>query len=321
MAAQPAESADKSGFIGKIERLSKTRQSKALSRSTNTHVIDEVVQQLPLWREEYRGLPNALARSALFSAQHGAGTRPRLDRQEITALSNIRVVYTGESLYQDDASVFMQLLHEARMHPLGDRVQFSGYAMLRALRWSVGGEGYARLSRCIERLKANMVRITMDNGKNGRITYGSSLILHFKAAEQLGEDENSPNYSKWEVQLDPAISTLFDSRGYSLIEKAQRDQINSRASLTLWMHSFLSTHRHPLPISVERYHELSGSPIKTTYHFKRKLQDALDRLVEIGFLIDYNVSSGNLVHVTRNTFSILGTTPDDEPPEALLKLG
>jgi len=67
------------------------------------------------------------------------------------------------------------------------------------------------------------------------------------------------------------------------------------------LHSFLSSHREPLAISVQKYAELSNSGIKETKHFKQALQKALMRLTTAGFLLDWQISEGSdIVRVIRN---------------------
>ena len=133
-----------SGGNRALEIVAKLRsKSQGRSPETNTTV------QLPLWSETSRGLPNALARGAIFSARNPNEPRFLIKGEAIASLSNIQVAYRGEDLRQDDSSVFMNLLHIARTQPLGNCVYFTGYSMLMALRWGVNGPAYEKLKECI----------------------------------------------------------------------------------------------------------------------------------------------------------------------------
>jgi hypothetical protein len=93
---------------------------------------------LPLWPNGVRGIPNAIARSALFNvASLRKGERKNYRQREISALNGISITYTGEELRQDDEDVFLQILHLARTHDLGTEVQFTGHSLMTTLMWTI----------------------------------------------------------------------------------------------------------------------------------------------------------------------------------------
>ncbi len=98
--------------------------------------------QLPLWAPRKRGLPNPLARCALFTAS--GKTEPRIDfkRSVIASLEGYEIAYTGEELRQDDQDVFLQLVHVARQEDLGTQLQVTVHSILVALGWG-------RSERCL----------------------------------------------------------------------------------------------------------------------------------------------------------------------------
>lgn len=282
----------------------------AMKKADPTEIVDEILKkrqarkeaqlieaaQLPLWGENRRGLPNVLARSALFNSRRNLDTddarREFLRGTQIMSVASTVMTYRGEELRQDDSSVFMQLLHLAREQPMGERVYFTAYSMLRALNWCINGPSYTRLRECIERLAANTLKIQMRDGSKG---YGKSLVRAF----YWKDDVSGETLSRWCIEFEPEILALFGDSSYTLIEWQERGAIGSRSTLALWLHSFLATHREPLPISVKRYHELSASDCQKLFHFRAQLKRALDRLKEIGFVIDYSISEGDLVHIKR----------------------
>lgn len=251
-------------------------------------------RQLPLWGDAKRGLPNVLARSALFNARRNTDgdddPRVFMKGARIASLSNYEIEYRGEELRQDDASIFMQLLHLAREQPVGDRVHFTAYSLIKSLGWGISGATYKRLKECLERLAANTVKIQYRDQKAG---YGKSLIRAF----YWKDDASGEVLAQWCVEFEKEIVLLFGDAAYTLIEWHERRQIGSRATLALWLHSFLATHERPLPLSVEKYFELSESRCKRLYHFRGQLKAALERLKDIGFVEYYAINDGDLVEI------------------------
>jgi hypothetical protein len=247
--------------------------------------------QLPLWDDSLRGLPNALARSALFTCNR-TGERDFHKSLKVSSLSNINIVYRGVSLQQDDASVFMQLLHIAREKPLGSPVDFVAYHMMKSLGWSINSRSYARLRETIERLSATNLTVSADKGKVG---YGGSLVRAF-IWKRLDTDEP---LTHWQVLLEPGIVQLFQADTFTLMEWKERLQIGNRAVLAQWLHSYLCTHAEPIPLSVDKYYELSGSTAKRLYHFRSDLRKALERLIAIKFLKRFEITAKDIVVVER----------------------
>lgn len=249
--------------------------------------------QLPIWPEDLRGLPNALARSALFTVANARkGARKSLKRHEIATVKGIMVTYTGEELRQDDEDVFLQLLHIARMSPLGTEVEFTAWAMLGQLRWSRNTASYHRLAECIERLKATALAVTVELGAT-KETFSGSLVRKFR----LRETKEDTTHSKaWKVTLEREIVVLFGNIHYSRLDWDLRLTL---PPLAKWLHAFYSTHAEPYAYSVARLHKLTGSETKQLKQFRYKLKEALELLVHKGFLLHAEIDSDDLVQVGR----------------------
>jgi TrfA protein. len=256
------------------ERLQRVRsKSKALAplAASEPESIDN--RQLPLWPEKVRGLPNALARSALFCAGTPKIPRENLKQKEIYSIKGITIHYTGEELRNDDdEDVFLQVTHLARLQPLGERVEFSAHSMLKALRWDTGSAGYKRLRAVLTRLQATAVMVSADGMERG---YSGSLLRSF-AWDQ----------ARWSVELDPKIIRLFGSTQYTRLEWEQRMRL---APLAKKLHAYYVTHRDPYPLRVETIRDLCGSRIRELSQFRPTLRLALNRLVEVGFLESWNL--------------------------------
>lgn len=250
--------------------------------------------QLPLWPDDRRGFPNILARSALFSCSRDSVNREYFEKRTISTPKNSTIEYRGQELRQDDASVMMQMLHYARKYELGTEVEFTGYAFIKELGWSVNTASYDRLKECLERLSAtNLTASSVD----GRVGYGGSLVRKFTWRDSATKEP----HRKWRVTLEPEIVRLFYNGSFSAIEWAERKKIGNRYLLALWLHSFYCSHsRECYPMHVSTYLELSGSRTKQVFHFRNELRKALERLVAIDFLASWDIDKkSDLVTVVR----------------------
>lgn len=265
--------------------------ASAANRRARGVVSAPVPLELPLWPEDKRGLPNSLARGALFTAAKD-NNREYFKGMKVLTLANVDIVYKGEELRQDDMSVLLTILHLARQRPLtkDDPVQFTAYSFLKEVGWTINGQEYKHLQECFDRLVANQVKVLADGGKAG---YAGSLIQSFEWRDSEGK-----SLSRWKVWFDPKIAGLFTQDSYTLMEWAERKKIGQRSPLALWLHSFLSTHREPIPISVAKYRELSGAKEKSLAGFRLRLKAALQRLKDAGMLYDFEIRN-DLVYVVK----------------------
>lgn len=261
-----------------------------------------VPHQLPIWPEQSRGIPNALARSALFTvANVRKGARDSLKRYTVASLAGIEITYTGEELRQDDEDALMQILHICRMQDLGTEVRFTAYSMLSELGWTKNSGSYKRLIDCLDRLKASSLSVTVDlPGGAGRVNYTGSLIRSFRWREA----SNDSPLREWTVLLEKEIIALFEPSSYSRVDWKIRLTLPPMAK---WLHSFFHTHQTPFPIKVETLHRLTGSKIAEMRKFRYKLKLALEDLVDRGFLVSAKIDPRtDLVIVERRRAIVQG---------------
>lgn len=252
--------------------------------------------QLPLWSERVRGLPNALARCALFTASSPRMPRTQYARTKIVSLQGAIIEYTGEELRQDDQDVFLQIVHLGRACPAGEFFVASGHQILVALGWGRGADRYDRLKATIGRLFEGSVWVTREDGRAG---YAGRLIDRLEWLDESGEGVAA----KWRFRLDPKIVTLFGSDSFSLIDWEQR---LSLGTLEKWLHSFYFTHRAPYAYKVEKLYELCGSKVKQLRQFRYMLKAALQSLCDVGFLESFSIdSASDLVSVRRRSPNVL----------------
>lgn len=268
---------------------------------TSSRALKEQIQ-LPMWPQDLRGLPNAFARSALFSVANVRSGGPRAvhRRKEIAALSGILIQYSGDELRQDDEDVFMQIVHLSRLQDLGLPVKFVAYSLLQELRWSTNSDSYKRLVDSLDRMTASSLSVTV-TVRGERENYTGSLIRSFRWKEPASESgSDTSSMREWEVMLEPEIVALFNSSSYSRIDWKMRLKLTP---LEKWLHSFYHSHARPYPVSVALLHKLTGSTISPSElrKFRYKLKKSLDRLVEIEFFLSAGIDpkTDNVV-VERN---------------------
>ena len=262
-----------------------THDSMATTRSKQSNAV-ALREQLPFWPNDQRGLPNCLARSALFTvANVRSGRREHLKRQLIKTMDGTTIHYTGSELRQDDEDCFMHILHVARMHTLGTEVRFTAHNMLVQLNWSPNSASYKRLVDCIDRLQATSISITVEDPTRGvRENYTGSLLRSFRWREMASE---AP-MREWVILLEPEIVALFSPTSYSQIEWKTRMSLGPMAK---WLHSFYHTLETPIPMQVPVMRDLMGSKAKELRQFRYKLRQALEQLVEQGFLTDAQIDT------------------------------
>jgi hypothetical protein len=272
-----------SELLLRVEQLRINARSRSEVDSISRVIADVV--QLPLWEERVRGLPNTLARSALFTSANRSMERENFKREKIASLRGVEILYTGEELRVDDGDVFLQITHLARQLPLGEIVEFSGYGLLKELGWTTSKGSYERLRDSINRLSSTTILITAD-GPNGpgEKGFGGSLIRKF----EWDHNANRGTSQRWRIWLEPEIVALFGRDAYTKIDWAQRLQL---PPLAKWLHQFYFTHAHPIGYKVETIKNLCGSRIAVLAKYRYKLREALELLIKVGFLLSYEIDA------------------------------
>lgn len=271
--------------------FAKKMAEQAIARQKNANSDQAILQVLlPLWDDDRRGVPNPIVRSGLFTVRN---TKQRaLLNETVASLSTYDVVYKGEELRQDDLSVWMALMTMARKQPIDMPIYFSGYELIKDLGWRMHSESYTRAKACIDRLKFTSLKIATSDLK---AMYAGSLIRDFAYAE-LDEKGNA----KWMVRLESKVAQMFLNETTTFLEWEQRKEIGPRASLTLWLHAYFSSHRDPFPITVAKIHELCKSEQLSMANFKIRVRQSLETLAspKVAFLAGYSIH-GDMVKVAK----------------------
>lgn len=285
-------------------------------KSTEAAQAERPPEQLmmPYWPDTIRSLPNELFRCELFNARNRQVPRQYIKQKELATYGPLTVIYTGEELRQvPDADVMLQLVHLARSYGPEEWITFKRKDMLDALGWGSSKKDYDRLLETLTRLNASTVRIHSDRvdelacqhrigegddasiGQDQQAGVAFSLISKFAYMGETGKPARV-----WKVKLDKELIALFADQQFTMVDWEIRRQLSPFGK---WLHSYLSSHRKPLPFKIEMVARTSGSTAVASGNlrdFTRKsLIPALDRLVEVGFLEHYVISESGSVSVTR----------------------
>ncbi|MFL9610983.1 plasmid replication initiator TrfA [Methylobacillus sp. Pita2] len=251
---------------------------------------------LPIWSDHKRGVPNVIARSALFRVGSTKTKREYLESQEIASYGKTgKITYTGFELRQDDADVFLQLIHLQRMSSFEDGVEFLTTPMLKVLGRSQNSIYTEKLKKCLVRLQATALVVESTEAEGRSIGYSGSLVSRFSWRDESGEPRRS-----WRVWFDPKIVSLFDWAAYSQFDWQTRIKLGPLAK---WLHLNYSTHKKPLPLKCETLMYACGSSMKQLKHFRQELNQAGRELVELGFLESFCIDPKRDVFVVARAIS------------------
>ena len=257
----------------KLERLGKNIEARESAK----------VYQFPLWGDPQRGVPNDLVRCALFVATKGIDGQYRED-VPVFSQAGLNVTYSGPSLTQDHLDVFEAIMHLAREMPEGNAVRFTAHGLLKLIGRSTGKSDHERLLRSLKHLAASVITIKR---KEGPVYWGSLLP----------EGAIYPEQGRYTVIINRQLIKLFE-RGFTVIEWQQRKAL-ARSPLAKHLQLWLASHEKPYPVSVQYLRDITGSQTKELRYFRRRLKDALNKLKEVGVLVDWHIDEDDKVHFVK----------------------
>lgn len=248
--------------------------------------------QLPLWPDVFRSIPNDLVRTALFNARNRRQPRQLFHKEPLAVVGDGSLAYSGTELRQDDLTVFLQLIHLARLQPAGQAIEVTHYAICKAIKWDTSGKGYARLQEVLDRLRVATLFI-----KSDRLDRRSSLNL-LSELESEGERAGKPTYR---FLIPAKLVQLFSDMQYTRIEWQQR--LDLRDGLATWLHAYYASHATPYPVKIATLIAGAGLAVTRQDDQIKAVTAALDSLVGVGFLASYKIV-GTLVHVARAVLTL-----------------
>jgi hypothetical protein len=250
--------------------------------------------QLKFWPDDRRGAPNALLRSALFSAGKPSNTRKLFKEHTLAVLGPCTIAYTGPQLYQPELDVWLELVHRCRLRPLGTETEFPVRSFLKALGRSTGKSDYKALVGTFRLLATTLIEVSARDEKGRVRGYMGHLVDSLEHNEATG---------RWRATLNPKVAGLFAPAEHTWLHVSARQALG-RSFLAKWLHGYFSTHRSPLPISLERVQDLSGSSTKQQLRdFRRSVRKALGEVAAVelaeGRVFEWRLDDDDLVHVHR----------------------
>lgn len=304
-----------STVAGKVAKARETasrleQQRKREAREQKKAELAALLEQgqLALWPDSERGLPNELARCAVFSAKNKKVARQVFlanDPLKIPVIGGGEVCFIGEELRQDDETVWMELVHRAK-EARSEWIEFAPHELLQTLRWPTNGDSYRRLLAVLRRLHGATIEVYSERLDRGLPT---RLLQKY----QFSKDRQTP----WRVHVfskNDDLLMLFD-RLYTRVDWERR--LDLPPGVATWLHTFFCSHREPFAHKLETLaigagmklfdpgdEELDEAKQKAKRkqrmrEIRRTIGEALDALVGTGFLVRYEIKRG-LVHVWRN---------------------
>lgn len=266
--------------LAALDKLQQSRSHKvpAMESSSSSQMT------LPFWPEAVRGIPNAVLRGALFGV---AQRRETVKEELLCSVSGVEIYFTGERFNQTDLDLFEMLLHLGRLQPLGERIEFTAYSMLKALGRHTGKTQRRQLRQELVRLRAGTMEFRWT--KTGKGFIGGMLA-------NIAFDDKANQIGRYAVWFDKQVMTLYD-HGYTRIDWESRQALGAN-NLAKWLHSFYATHAAPLPYKVSTIMGLCDSKASRVVDFRRLLRAALDELEAIGALKGY-IDENDLVIIEK----------------------
>ncbi|PPC84848.1 MAG: hypothetical protein CTY35_00565 [Methylotenera sp.] len=265
-----------------------------MAKINDTSKVTAKQTVIPFWSEHKRGVPNVLARSALFGIGDNKKKRNMLEAAPIATYGDSGcITYTGLELRQDDADLFLQLIHLQRERDFSVGVEFKTTPMLKTLGRSQNSNYTERMKRSLQRMVATAITIETKDAEGNGVGYCGSLIARF-----AWKDDNGAPSRTWRVWFDPKIAQLFDWASYSQLDWKVR---LSLSPLAKWMHLYYCSHKNPYPIKCENLLIFCGSSMTQLKHFRQELFDASNELKEVGFLSEWRIDKQqDTLHVVKN---------------------
>ncbi|WP_052672949.1 plasmid replication initiator TrfA [Pseudomonas sp. ES3-33] len=210
------------------------------------------------WNEKFRGVPNAILRSALFGAI-GRGERATNLSKLIASPQGLTITHCGPQLDQADLDVWEQCLHMSRTTPLGISFETTAYQFLKAIGRDTGTSQKEWLKNSFMRLLQSTITV-----RDGDVIYAGHLIHDYLRNEKTGRHC---------ITINPKIVSLYGKGKWTLFEWKDRMALR-RHPLAQWLHGFYLTHAKSFYYKVETIHKLCGSKSKNVNDFKKDIRKA-----------------------------------------------
>lgn len=254
--------------------------------------LDLIFAQTMGQRDDLRHIPNEFARSSLFTARSRKMPRRILSQETLFHYNeSISILYTGLELRaEDDELIWLQILNYGQGVPLGDPFDFSIKDLVRDVNWSKNGQNYNRARACISRLKANEI-LTLNTkayGKSGSV----SLIQNYIVTNDA--DGTPIDYRVW---IDRNLIVLFAGNTFTSHKwKVYR----SLAPVSRRLADYIESHRHPFPLTIEKFRHICGSQNTALRSWKQTVKKACAEIERTKIARKIYLTDENTIYFVRD---------------------
>lgn len=244
--------------------------------------------QIASWDDDLRGIPNDLARSAVFTTKNKNQKRVICEDLLIFHYNQeVEITYTGIELRADDDElVWMQILEYSKHSPLGTNVDFTLYQLCNDLGWHLTPFYYKRAISCLKRLKATCFTI-----KSPRYTKlkNLSLVGDFDV-QQVGKKK-----AICTVVLDPYLVVLFANDHYSKVVWSKYRSLSPTARR---LFDYFASHQKPYPLKLETFRLMCGSDSSRSNKWAEQSRQVCRELENVQLVAKTWVEKG-FIHCNR----------------------
>ena len=263
------------------------RKNYLLSKGIDLQSSSQLAIQFPAVigsRDELRHMPNDYCRSSLFTARNNKQPRKNMLRTKLFHLHDVEILYTGFELRAvDDELVWMQLVHYAKDVDLGHTFEFNLTQLLQDLNWPRSGAAYLRLRECISRLRATEVLVT---NKKAYGVSGSFSMLEYDSLNDEKGDQHT-----YYVRMNPKIMLLFAG---NLFTSHNWDAYKQLSPAARRLADYVSSHKTPLPLSVENFVSLCGVDMDSTSRARSFARAKCEEIKNYGLVVDIFVDKDQI---------------------------
>jgi hypothetical protein len=252
---------------------------------------------LPFWASKVeRGVPNSLARSALFGMVERGPERRQFKKEVIASYSGTQILFSGEALNQQDLDLWLELVD--RWKESGElSLVYTKHGLCKMIGKTKSARLYKQIEESLFRLYSADIEVRTKTPK-GQIRYFGRLIH-----EMVWIDEDHKTQTR--INMNPNLADLFGGKGNRQFSKQILDQRRSlKGDLSKWLYGYIITHRtdiermKPHWIKLDKLKKLSGST-STMKTFKFNLKKALEQLEKGGVLQGWEINAEGVMVVYR----------------------
>ena len=256
---------------------------------------------LPSWKDATVALPNALLRSALFSAS--SAHREALFEAPIATQGDVVLTLTGHQLCDYDRRVFAACLNHYRDdRPLSPEdasqvwVTLSFYQFAQDLGAAYGAKVHKAIRDSLVRLSAAHLRVRI-NRRDIPLPRLIDVAFDDGFAGREPDESMLRGSDRVAFRIFESMANLFGPADWSAVPQPALTEYSGLAS---WLASFYSTHAKPYPLKVTDLYSYTGVTCELR-EFRRMLKTALEKLRREEANPDLRVAS---FHLTKDELTV-----------------